>query len=107
MANHPGLAQKSPTETLAQRILDYHKLKDDWGMGHIKCTLLPCDNPGCPGKRDNLKAGLKNKHMVVTAHYTNFFENETYVEFLGFSIKDAYNRLPHVKNRTWFSNGEV
>ena len=67
-------------------------------MGHIKCTLHHCYDRWCPGKGDNLKAGLINKHMVITAHYTNFFEHETYGEFLGYSISHAHNRLPHAKS---------
>ena len=87
------LHKSPPWRLLLKEILDYHKLKDEWGLGHIECTLLPCNDPGCPGK-----VGLINKHMGVTGYYTNFVENETYAEFLGYSLKEAHDRLPHVKS---------
>ena len=97
------LRKITPRKLLLEEILDYHKLKDDWGMGHIKCSLHHCAADYCPGKEDSQKAGLINQHLVVKGHYT--IDNETYVKFLGYSIKDAHNRsLSRVKRdiaRQW------
>ena len=98
------LRKSTPRKLLLEEILDYHKLKDDWGLGRIKCTLLPCQDPDCPGKIDNIKKGL---HMVVRGHYTDFVEHETYIEFLGYGLKEALDRLPHVKSNLAFYWGSL
>ena len=92
------LRKITPRKLLLEEILDYHKLKSDWGLGRIECTRTPCQDPDCPGKIDNIKKGL---HLVVEGHYTNFDEHENFdehTEFLGYGFKDALDRLPHVKS---------
>ena len=90
------LRKITPRKLLLEEIMDHHKLKDGWGLGHIKYTRRPCQDESCPGKIDNIKKGL---HLVVNAQYTDHSEHETYYEFLGFGLKDALYRLPHVKKR--------
>ena len=91
------LRKSHPRRLLLEEIMDYHKLKNEWGLGHIKCSLHHCAADYCPGKEDSQKAGLKNQHLVVNGYYSEYLNNEeTYVEFLGYSIGDARKQVPRV-----------
>ena len=91
------LRKSHPRRLLLEEILDYYKLKNEWRWGHIKCSLHHCAADYCPGKEDSQKAGLKNQHLVVKGYYTDYEDNETYVEFLGYSIRDAHKNVPRAK----------
>ena len=45
--------------------------------------------------------------MVVRGYYTDFVEHETHIEFLGFGLKEALDRLPHVKSNLFFRWGSL
>ena len=101
------LRKSHPRRLLLEEILDYHKLKNDWGVGHIKCSLHHCAADYCPGKEDSQKAGLKNQHLVVKGYYTACLtDEETYIEFLGYSIRDAHKNVSRVLRNIVLKWGE-
>ena len=107
------LRKRHPRRLLLEEVMDYHKLTNEWGLGHIKCSLHHCAADYCPGKEDGSEkpAGLKNQHLVVKGHYSEYLNNEeTYVEFLGYSIRDARKNVSRVLRnitRKWGGEDEL
>ena len=77
-------------------IIDYHKLKEAWGLEPIINHMRWCPSKhGLPELYRELP-GIDNKHMTIYGHYIDY-NNEKQCEFLGYTIGHAQHRLVQVK----------
>ena len=73
-----------------KELIEYHRLKRRWGLGHIKIILSRC------GKKRLLHENMRNRHTTVLGHFLDR-NNIPRREFLGCNLKDAHARLEYVK----------
>ena len=80
----------TPRHKLREEILQYAKLKNAWGWGHIRikitkkhfgCTCEHCVKP-----------------MKIIGHYQDFYELTEQRAYLGRSYENAHDRMNHVKS---------
>jgi len=79
---------------LLKEIVEYGKLKEQWGIGHIKIVRVRCD-AGCCIKK---KKEDRHRDTKIIGCYIDIYDKpkETY---LGYDIKSAKRRAPIEK--TW------
>ena len=79
--------EKSIRHKLRDEILQYAKLKNAWGLGHIKIKRT---NHDCEY--------FEEKHCVITGHYRDYYELTKQNVYLGRSYRHALSRMNHVKS---------
>ena len=78
-------------------IIEYHKLKEAWGLGPIVNRMRRCPSKhGLPELHRKLP-GMENKDTAIYGHYIDYYK-EKRCEFLGYTIGHARHRLVHVKS---------
>jgi len=74
--------------SLHQEILDYAKLKEEWGIGHIKNVVCRCGFPFCRGKKEQFQ------YLKIYGCYTDDKPQKTCIVN---TYKAAMERAPFVK----------
>ena len=83
-------------DKLHEDLVEYHRLKRRWGLGHIKITLSKCSEKYCRYRPKRiLHENMRHKHTLVLGRYLDE-NNRLRWEFLGSSLKDAHARLEYV-----------
>ena len=81
-----------------KELVEYHRLKKRWGLGHIKIKLSKCCEKYCKAKPKRiLHENMRDRHTCVMGYYLDGDQNRGRWEFLGYTLKDAHERLPYVK----------
>ena len=78
--------EKEEMRELCKDIIQYGKVKEEWGLGHIKCVPSTVRCRGCGGK-----------HMKIIGFYTSPSWNVKKQRFLGFSYEGVLARLHYIK----------
>ena len=81
------LRDKSISHKLREEILQYAKLKNAWGLGHIRVKRANHDCEYC-----------EEKHCVITGYYRDYYELTKQSMYLGRSYAHAHSRMNHVKS---------
>ena len=79
--------EKSIRHKLRDEILQYAKLKNAWGLGHIKIK-----------RTNHFCEYFEEKHCVITGHYRDYYELTKQNVYLGRSYRHALSRMNHVKS---------
>ena len=92
---------ESGRNELHEDLLTYHRLKEVWALGHLKCKITKCGlkyKEACPGyislKFD--KSGTI-RHWYILAYYVDR-HNKMKCDFLGHTYAEAFRRMSHVKS---------
>jgi len=72
-----------------KEILNYAKLKEQWGIGHIKIVTVRCNSPCCLKK----KKEDRFTHMKIFGCYIDIYDKPQ-KKYLSDSYKDAKKRAP-------------
>ena len=78
--------EKKEMRELCKEIIQYGKVKEGWGLGHIKCVPSTVKCRGCG-----------RKHMRIIGFYTSGMWNVKKRRFLGFSYEGVLERLHYIK----------
>ena len=80
-----------------KELVEYHRLKKRWGLGHIKLKLSKCGEKYCNARPKRLLyENMRHKHTIVMGYYLDR-DNISRWAFLGYTLKDAHARLEYVK----------
>ena len=74
---------------LLKEIIEYGKLKEQWGIGHIKIVQCRCNSPCCIKK----KRTDRFAHMRIYGCYIDI-DDKPQKTYLSCTIKDAKKRAP-------------
>ena len=92
--------KKEQKAMICKEIVERHELKEDWGLGPIRCQVLKCKKctEGALGK---ISPGFKFcnhvLHFKLYGVYTDL-GNVKKVVFLGNDVPGALHRTKHVKS---------
>ena len=80
-------------------LLEYHRLKTRWTLGHIKIKLSKCSEKcPCRGRPKRiLHKNMLNKHTYIMGYYMDRHDIRRWA-FLGYTLKEAHARLEYIKN---------
>jgi len=86
--------RRNEKSRLLKEIVEYGKLKEEWGIGHIKIVTVRCNSSCCTKK----KKEERFTHSKIYGRYIDIYDKpqETY---LAPTIKEAMSRAPIEK--TW------
>ena len=83
-------------DKLHKDLITYHKVKNEWGLGHVRCRIQKCRfKHGCPEASKQIP-GMEHKHLFVLGHYTDYLYFERN-ELLGYTLDHALERVAHLK----------
>ena len=82
--------EHSIRQQLREEILQYDKLKNAWGWGHIRVQITK-KHHGCSCEHCI-------KPMKIIGHYQDFYELTEQRAYLGRSYENAHERMNHVKS---------
>jgi len=74
---------------LLKEIVAYGKLKDQWGIGHIKIVIVRCNSPCCSKK----KKEYRFPHMKIFGCYIDI-DDKPQKTYLSDSYNEAKRRAP-------------
>ena len=77
---------------LCREILVYHRLKEKWGLGPIRCKTYKCAT--CKGKSIHVNLA---SHVKIEGFYYDI-ENVKRSMLLGYGFSQALSRVNHVKS---------
>ena len=79
-------------------LLEYHRLKRRWGLGHIKIKLSKCgEKYRCRGRPKRIiHKNMLDKHTCIMGYYIDGSDTERR-DFLGYTLKEAHARLEYIK----------
>ena len=85
-------------DKLNEAILIYHRLKQVWGLRHIKVKIQKCGVNYCPARVTVpfLKNHESRKHTNILGYYVDRQNRPTY-DFLGHTFEEAFRRMSYVK----------
>ena len=78
--------EKKEMREMCKEIIQYGELKEEWGLGHIKCVPSTVKCGGCG-----------RKHMKIFGFYFSPSWNVRKRRFLGFSYEGVLARLHYIK----------
>ena len=82
---------------LHKDLVEYHRLKKRWNLGHVKIKLSECNLRPCKAQLKRIVYGtMKNLHTNFIGYYLDE-NNDIRQAFLGYTLKDAHARLEDVK----------
>jgi len=84
---------------LHKEILDYVKLKEQWGIGHIKIVICRCNSPCCIKKTKEDRF----THMKIFGCYIDI-DDKPQKTYLAESYKEAMRRAPVEKTLIYPDN---
>lgn len=81
---------------LCVEIYAYHKLKEEWGLGRLKCRLVKCQHGyGCPRTNPYLN---ERYYFYIYGYYEDVENNNEECVFLGYNYLHAMRPIKTVKS---------
>ena len=80
-----------------KELIEYHRLKQSWGLEHIKLKLSWCIEKFCKDRPKRiLHENMRNEHTAVLGRYLDT-DNISSWAFLGTNLKDANADVLYIK----------